>query len=457
MAAIDPLFASAKAIGRALGERQLSCQELLDVLLGQVRAHNPTVNAICTLDQIAAYQHAREADAALARGESWGPLHGVPITIKDSFATRGIRTALGSPTLEQHIPAKDSTVVARLRQAGAIVLGKTNVPEGLCDWQTDNPLFGRTCNPWNHEHTAGGSSGGSAAALAAGFSALDVGSDYGGSIRVPASFCGVYGFKPSERRVPQTGQIHLAEQPGELRLLNAIGPLARSADDLLLAFQLLAGPDGQDIDVAPVPVNTPPTVALRSLKIAWTVTFPGIPVAEDISRAIVEFAHALQSSGAHVAPCFPEVDIEDQWLLREQLRDQIALAPGHGAVKHVSVPEYMKLLQRRDHFVRLWEEFFKTWDLFLCPVAMTTAFPHCSPGTPQVVDGQLVEYRRLFLFSTIFNCTGHPAVVLPLTRDRSGLPIGLQVVGPLWQDEMVLARANALAQIIGPFSKPPGY
>src|SRR4051794_5186167 len=265
---IDNLnFASATTLAAAVRERHVSAAEVLQAHLVQIERHNPALNAIVTLDIDGARERARAADAALARGELWGPLHGVPVTLKDCHTTAGLRTTAGYPPLSDYIPTEDGTVAARLRRAGAMIIGKTNVPTLAMDPQTDNPIFGRTNNPWNLERTPGGSSGGAAAALAAGMTPLEVGSDIGGSIRNPSHFCGVCGLKPTDNRVPVTGHIPgLPDVPRWTRVLNVVGPMARTVEDLQLAFQILAGPDGHDTEVPPVPVRTvdcPPLSALR--------------------------------------------------------------------------------------------------------------------------------------------------------------------------------------------------
>ena len=249
-------FLTASELASLICDRRVSSQEVLEAHLSQITAHNPSVNAIVTLDEARARQRAKEADEALAHDEIWGPLHGVPVTIKDVFETAGMRTTSSFKPLATYIPKQDATVVARLRQAGAIILGKTNTPEMAGDEQTNSPLFGRTNNPWNLERTPGGSSGGSAAALASGMSPLDIGSDIGGSVRNPAHFCGVFSLKPSDYRVPFTG--HIPPPPGTkgrglLRYFLTPGPLARSVQDLRLALSIIARPDEREWEVPPFP------------------------------------------------------------------------------------------------------------------------------------------------------------------------------------------------------------
>ncbi|HMA36218.1 MAG TPA: amidase family protein, partial [Chloroflexia bacterium] len=447
---------SAGALAAAIAARQVAALDVLDAYLAQIARWNPRLNAIITLDAAGARRRAQAADAALARGESWGPLHGVPITLKDGHSTAGLRTTAGYPPLAEHVPAADGTVAARLRAAGAIILGKTNVPPLLLDIQTANPIFGRTNNPWDLARTPGGSSGGAAAALAAGLTALDIGSDYAGSIRIPAAFCGLFALKPTEHRVSMAG--HIPDLPGTLRahrLLWAIGPLARSIPDLTLAFRILAGPDGHDPAVPPVPLDDPPALALSDLRLAWAPTFPGVPVAEAIAAALYDLAAELARQGARVAQQLPDVDFGDQIRLRGLLGKALVAVAAPESGPGPPLADYFALLERRDAAIRAWDAFFGDWDAFLCPVAMRTAFPHCPPETPLLVDGVTVKYWRIIDHCRIFSLTGHPVVVVPAGLDAEGLPIGVQIAGPRWAEARLLAIAARIAAVVPPLSRPP--
>ena len=231
-------FSSVTELAAAIRSRPVEAREVVELYLSRIERHNGALNAVCTLDAAGARKRARGADEALKRGETWGPLHGVPMTIKDAIETAGVRTTGGHPPLRDYIPTKDASAVARLKRAGAILLGKTNVPPLSADYRADNEIFGRTNNPWNLARTPGGSSGGAAATVAAGLTGFDVGSDLAGSVRTPAHFCGLFGLKPTERRVPNTG--HIPEAPGlprAVRHMNVLGPLARSVDDLAHAYE----------------------------------------------------------------------------------------------------------------------------------------------------------------------------------------------------------------------------
>jgi amidase len=295
-------FLSAHQLANGIREGEFSSQEVLEAHLDQISRHNAALNAIVTLNEEQARQRAKAADEALAHGEIWGPLHGVPVTIKDVFETAGMRTTSSFRPLANYVPQQDATVVARLRQAGAIILGKTNTPEMAGDEQTNSPLFGRTNNPWNLECTPGGSSGGSAAAVASGMSPLDIGSDIGGSVRNPAHFCGIFSLKPSDYRVPFTG--HIPPPPGSkgrglLRYFLTPGPLARSVEDLRLALTLIAGPDERQWEVPPIPLTASPTRNLRDLRLAWSDDF-GVPISAEIRSALADLAAELARSGCRV-------------------------------------------------------------------------------------------------------------------------------------------------------------
>ncbi|CAA9587794.1 MAG: Aspartyl-tRNA(Asn) amidotransferase subunit A @ Glutamyl-tRNA(Gln) amidotransferase subunit A, partial [uncultured Thermomicrobiales bacterium] len=295
------VFSSATGLASAIRAGRVSATAVLEAHLVQIERHNPALNAIITLDAAGARERARAADEALARGEVWGPLHGVPFTLKDAHATAGIRTTVGFPPLADHVPREDSTVAARLKAAGGVLLGKTNVPVMLADYQTDNPLFGRTRNPWDVRRTPGGSSGGAAAAIAAGMTPFDIGTDLSGSIRLPAHFCGLCSLKPTEGRVSTTGLIPDPHgTPRSVRIMSTIGPMARTVDDLALIYPIIAGPDGRDTEAQPVPIDRVPERELAHWRIAVAPTLPGFPVAAEIRDAIMELARQLDRAGAVV-------------------------------------------------------------------------------------------------------------------------------------------------------------
>jgi amidase len=384
------------------------------------------------------------------------------MTLKDGHSTKGMRTTCGYEPLAEYVPEEDGTVAARLKAAGAIIIGKTNVSLLLGDLQSYNPIFGRTNNPWDVERTSGGSSGGAAAALAVGMTPLEVGSDLAGSIRIPAHFCGVYGLKTTEHRVSMWG--HIPDVPHTVRshrLMWSIGPMARSVEDLALAYRIISGPDSYDMDVPPVPVLDIPRLELKELRLAWSPTFPGVPVAASIREALTGFMSRLERAGAIVEETLPAVDFRELAKAREPLSRAVdfeQLANARSALSRAvrvtftpteeeqppSLAEFLTALDTRDRIARAWESFFDVWDAFICPVCMVTAFPHCPTDTPLQVGGETVNYWRAVGHTAPFNFTGHPSLAVPIARDNEGLPVGAQLVGKRWGEEKLLAIAALL-------------
>jgi len=453
----DIVFSSTTRLAALIREGSISATEVLEAHLEHIDKHNPSLNAIITMDAGHARERAREADKALSCGEVWGPLHGVPFTLKDAHSTAGMRTTTGFPPLD-HVPTEDSTITARLKAAGGILIGKTNVPVMLSDFQSNNPIFGRTNNPWNIERTPGGSSGGAAAALASGMTPFEIGSDLSGSIRIPAHFCGVFGLKPTENRVSAVGHIPGIPTPRSIRIIGGIGPMAHSVEDLELLFSIIAGPDGRDTEVRPVPVEDVPEIPLNKLQIAFAPTFPGFPVSADIYQAIGELAQRLNRLGAVIEEVLPGLDFQQDISRAGQLIGMVigAFQPEENKPP-ITLAQYMEALHNRDQSIIAWEKFFGDWDVLICPASMTTAFPHCETGSPLQIDDQKVDYWMVSAHSTVFSYTGHPAVVLPYKLDRNGLPIGVQIVGKRWGESRLLAIAKAISEMTGEFKRPPGY
>lgn len=480
----DLVFRTATELAKIIREQTASAVEVLEAHLAHITSHNPTLNAIVTLNEEAARRRAQEADAALAQGEVWGPLHGVPVTIKDAFETAGLRTTSGFEPLADYIPQQDATVVARLRAAGTILLGKTNMPTLALDVQSDNPVFGRANNPWNVACTPGGSTGGGAASVAAGLSPLEIGSDIGGSVRIPAHFCGVFGLKTSEHLISMAG--HIPETPGAprgVRHMGVAGPLARSVEDLRLALSLLAGEDGRTWEVPPVPLAPTAKRSLADCRLAWTDDFGGAPLARDARAMLETTVERLAQAGCHVERLNPPgFDFEVAWqawgellgaevgagmdrLPRFMTSMQFRMMPDRSILKksfirglHMNMHQHAQVLTRRDGLISKLEDFLSGWDAWLCPVTAGPAFAHCKMGHPIEIDGQPQSYHTTNVgYTAVFNITGSPVVVLPAGRSSAGLPLGIQVVGRRWRDMELLAVAEAIADVTGSFQPPPGY
>lgn len=491
---INLTFAPAHQLAQMIRDRQVSTVEVIEAHLAQIYRHNPQLNAICTLDAENARIRAKAADLALDRGENWGRLHGVPITIKDIFETAGLRTTAGYIPLKDYIPTQDATIVARLRAAGAIILGKSNTPELAGDYQSSNSLFPSVNNPWHLDYTPGGSSGGSAAAVAAGFSALDLGNDFAGSIRQPAHFCGVYGLKPTDRRISTAGAI--PEVPGMpvcLRQMMTVGCLARSIADLQLGFEIIAGADPRRPDVPPVPLDIPAGKSLPDLKIAWSNEWAEVPVAAEIEVAMVASAQKLVTAGAQITTWMPpnfnlseifglygrmvaNVNRYAQPADRYNLRRSMELlwrtaTEGDRQLRHLGnfrrfLPEllnpslkgYFQTLTERDRFMAEIDAALEPWDVWITPVAATAAFTHRPAWSAIDIDGRSYPHavaNGIYLLP--FNLSGHPAVVIPIGQTQAGLPIGMQIIGKRWREMELLSIAQELDNAIGYFRHPAGY
>lgn len=463
-AAPGPCELPARELARWLRERRLSAGEALDAHLERIERHNGALNAVVSLNPSQAREQADAADAALARGEVWGPLHGVPITLKDAHDVAGLRTTVGTVALDR-MAGEDGTVAARLRAAGAIIIGHTNVAAWLADpCQSVNPVFGRTANPWDTERTPGGSSGGATAAVAAGMTPLEVGSDLTGSIRLPAHFCGVYGLKPTEHSVAFTGFFRQPVRvPRPVRIMSCLGPIARELGDLELALAIIAGPDGHDSDVPPVPFVSQPRRPLRDLRLAVVPALPGVRVARGIQQKVERVAALASDAGARVEDRLPDVEWEAFDRLFGDLLGAIlgALDPDAGLRdEQRTLAWYFDALERRDEFIAVWEAFFQDVDALILPPAMTSAFTHRESGAPVEVDGETVSYWELpHRLLTAFNLTGLPGLAVPAGLNHDGLPAGIQIVGPRWSDMrlMNIARELEEAGILPGFQRPPGY
>jgi len=476
-------FDSASALAARLRRRELSSRELVDLYLDRIERLNPVVNAVVTLDAERARVEAAAADEAAARGEDLGPLHGLPVTIKDSIETASLRTTCGAPELAGHVPQRDATAVARLRAAGAVVLGKTNTPAWAADAQTDNPVFGRTSNPWDLTRSPGGSSGGPAAAVAAGLTGLDLGSDLGGSIRMPAGYCGVYGLRPSFGVVPQRG--HLPPPPGVRTEIDmaVLGPLARGADDLALALDVLAGPDEPHAAGWRLDLPAPRADTLAGYRIAAWLDDAAHPVDTAVLDVLFGVVTELRRDGVKVDDHPGPVDLAESARLFQRLvqpflgtmmddaafADLTALAatdastPRARWARHVTAPvrEWAFTHERRLEVTAAWARMFRDVDVLLCPVTPTTANSHDATPDPDerriTVNGATVPYWEQVRWVQALSITHLPVATVPVGLSAGGLPVGVQVVGPFLGDRTVVDVARRLADVVGGYRPPPGF
>lgn len=475
----------AAELARRIAQGTLSSRALLEHYLDRIARFNPALNAVVLLRADEARLRADEADRAVKASGSLGPLHGVPMTIKECFDWTGTPSTFGRMERSAHRANENAVAVERLQQAGAIVFGKTNVPVDLADWQSFNPVYGTTVNPWDATRSPGGSSGGAAAALAAGFTALELGSDIGGSIRMPAHFCGVYGHKPSFGIVPVRGHATAAGLPPDD--INAVGPLARSAEDLDLAMRILAGPDGPQARAWRLDLPEPDRASLRDFRIAVKTGDADFPVDEDTRKTALEVAQVLRDAGATVT-LDPPLPIPS----RDYYELHIALARASTAFRRTPdevaalVPAAARLskddhgyealmlrgltqthrdwLERNVERQRLrdgWEIFFRQHDALIAPVSPTPAFPHMhdtpKPEQQLIVDGGPRPNSDTYFWIGLAAMSYLPTTTIPAGTSSGGLPIGLQILGPDYSDLRCIALARHLETAHRGFRTPPLY
>jgi Asp-tRNA(Asn)/Glu-tRNA(Gln) amidotransferase A subunit family amidase len=452
-------------------KKKLSPVELVEAHLAQIEKLNPRLNAFVQVDAERARRAAHHAEIAVTQGKTLGSLHGVPISIKSSFEVAGMRCEAGTRLRAGLVATQDAPLVTRLKNAGAIVLGVTNAPELLMAWETDNLLYGRTNSPWDLDRTPGGSSGGEAAAIAAGMSACGVGSDGGGSIRVPAHFSGICGLKPTPGRIPATG--HFPVSAGPFALIGVVGPMARTVADLKVLFEVMQGPDIGDTCAAPVPVRWPSDDEVRKLSVGYFEDDSRTPVTRETRAAVRTAAEALRGAGFKVdrfqpeeleearrlwhkffvvaggmllRPMFKEGDANLSPILKQFL-EWAADEPGHTGRTLLDAWIQRDLLRAR-FFVQM-----RQYPILLCPAAAIPAFRHGERSWH--VEGKTVHYLDAWSYTEFFNLLGNPAAVVPAGQSPEGLPIGVQIVGRPWEEEQVLSVAAALEKQCGAWRIPP--
>ncbi len=451
--------------------RQLSPVELVEAHLLQIERLNPKLNAFVQVDAEGARRKAKESESAVKQGKQRGPLHGVPISIKSSIEVAGMRCEAGSKLRAGVVAKQDAPLVTRLKNAGAIVLGTTNTPEFLMAWETDNLLHGRTNSPWDLSRTPGGSSGGEAAAIASGCSAGGVGSDGGGSIRVPAHFSGICGLKPTPGRIPASG--HVPGSVGPFAMIGVVGPMARTTEDLKILFELMQGPDIGDTSSAPVPVRWPAVHDLKKLRIGYFEDDGRTPVTLETRDAIHTAVEALKNAGFNVEPFRPDglEQARQTWWKFFGIAGGMLLRPmlqGHEADVSPTLKQFLERvapepthtgeslldawIQRDLIRYKIFEQ-MREYPILLCPVAAIPAFRHGERNWQ--IDGKTVEYLDAWSYTEWFNLLGTPAVSVPVGSSNEGLPIGVQISARPWEEELVLSVAEVLEKECGGWRQPP--
>jgi len=441
--------ATAADLAAGLKRKSFSAQELCEASISRIEALDPQINAVVVRDFERARAEARVADNLIARGES-KPLLGIPMTVKESFDLRGHPTTWGFPEHHEHRAREDAVVVHRLKAAGAVVLGKTNVPPALGDWQSANPIYGRTNNPHDPARTPGGSSGGSAAAIAMGFSALEVGSDIGGSVRVPAAFCGVFGHKTSHGVIPQGGHMYGGLQVAP-PLLGVVGPIARSAEDLVSVLDVIAGPDAES-PANKLALPMPRHGRLASYRIFLLDEHPAVSADSDILGAIEKLADELTKAGASVArqsSLLP--DMHASWrtyqaMLHTIINRGVASNPRPPITAH----DWMGHLDDQLKLRRQWASFFRHFDIVLAPCFGTPAFPHfAEPDWRKrdlIMDGESSNFGAQLAWSGIATVANLPSTAIPLGVNSQGLPLAVQAIGPFLEDKTTIEFARLLGR-----------
>jgi amidase len=479
-------FRSAGEQAAALRAGAVTSVELTEEAIARIERYDSEINAICVRDFERAREAAHEADQARARGDG-RPLLGLPVTVKESYNVAGLPTTWGVPQYADYVPAEDAVQVSRLKAAGAVILGKTNVPTMLADWQSFNELYGTTNNPWDPRRTPGGSSGGSAAALAAGFGVLSIGSDLNGSLRAPAHFCGICAHKPTVGLAAIRGMTppSVPALPAESDLA-VVGPMARTASDLALLFDVMAGPDPLTLGIAyTLTLPAARHERLADFRVLVLDEHPLIGTGSAVRTGVNRVADALADGGAYVqrtSPLLPDLTeaamLHTQLLVSnigarvgveayEQLRTNAAALDVDdrsldAAWARGIVCSHREWIEANDHRERLrqqWRAFYAEFDVVVCPVMPTVAFPHDHTpdrGDRRIdIDGGDYRYGDQMVWAGLATTPGLPATVIPAGRSAEGLPVGAQIIGPMFEDRTPLRLAEMLEEVIGGFEPPP--
>ena len=477
------IFKSATEIVGEIREQKISCVEVATQFLDQINKYDSKINAITDLrnhDEI--LKEAAEKDKEIQKGKKVGALHGLPLTVKDTYQVKGLISSNGNPQLKANIAESDAELIKRLKAAGAIIIGKTNLALYALDWQSTNKWFGQTNNPYNLEHVVGGSSGGSAAALASGFSPLELGTDAGGSIRVPAHFCGVCGLRTTESALPLRGNM---VTPNSLRIgryLTCNGPMARNVDDLILMMDVLSNTEQQFSENPPVDLKQYKFNAGSNLKVAYSETIDNVELDADYQEIYMNFIHKLKESNStevtKIQPIYNSDELISLWgkvagfdfgvalksipfknliaslFIKSKYKDK-KWAKAMGAGAGITPRKYAEALEAKDNVSDSFTVFFNNYDVWITPVSADKAFKHQKPGVPFIINGKKVPYTKAFIpFNFPTTVPGHPILVIPIGQTKSGLPVGIQIHAQKWHDFKLLEIGRELEKLTKGFVKP---
>ncbi len=475
------IFKSAIELAELIRNGKATSTEVVQEHIAHIKEHNPSLNAVVLLLEEESLKEARDCDNEASKGQFRGPLHGVPMTVKEQFWVKGTKSTLNSKRFKDWEALEDAVVIKRLKDAGAIIIGKTNVAKELLDYQVSGDIYPDCKSPFNQEYSPGGSSGGSSAALASGMVPIELGGDLGGSIRIPSNFCGTYGLKPTENTISGYG---LSPKPanarGYLFEMAVPGPMARTLEDLELLWTILRGPDKRDRAIPPIDWKQPDNKVLSDYKVGWVDSWPGYETSQQTKDTIKSFISLLNGKGVETRNAPPRNDLHQrtldvfsrlsfQMILQDVpwfVRPLMMRSLKRGFLKGMKTDfwkfrdtftDYSELKGRRAQIIEEWETHFEDLDFLVCPIGHGPAYKRCKIGTPINYDGKAVTYiNYLWPFNACFNGSGHPAMNIPLGLGKEGLPVGIQLVGAYWSEPDMLHFAKLVAEFTVGFVKPDG-
>ena len=484
------IYKSAIELAGLIRDRKAASYDIVKEHLERIKKYNQQLNALISIFEEEALQEAALCDKEAKEGKFRGPLHGVPVTIKEQFWIKGKKSNTNFKMLKDFVAPEDAVIIDRIRKSGAIILGQTNVPKNLLDYQVAGDIYPEGKNPFNPDYSPGGSTGGGAAALAAGFTPLELGGDFGGSVRVPANFCGLYGLKPTERTVPVHGNIPLPKNANTFLVHMAqAGPLARTIEDVELLWKIIVGPHEGDRNIPKIQWDSPKKNLLSDYKVAWTDGWPGFEASSQISQSIKNLADKLKAKGCNIenkipdqtlhleslelmASIFPYVIAQGTpWFIRLIIKMQLfngflkgikrempGITKGMLKAFKFNANHYGETMLKKALITERWEKFFYDYDFLICPVAFGPSFKRCKLGSKLNYDGKdMIYIKYVWPYTACFNSSGNPSIAIPLGLGKEGLPIGVQIVGKYWSEPELIHFAKKVGALTEGFIKPNGY
>ena len=480
------IYRSACELAKLIREGRATSVDIVKEHVSRIKERNGELNAFVNLFEAEALAVAAERDQQAQAGRFLGSLHGVPVSVKEQFWIKGKRSTINAKMHKDFVAPEDAVVVDRIRRSGAVILGHTNVPRFLLDYQVWGEIYPEGKNPYNTDCTPGGSTGGGAAAVAAGFSPLELGGDLGGSIRAPSNFCGLYGLKPTEKTVPLHGNIPLPKNAKTLIVHMAqAGPLARTLEDVEILWKVIVGPHESDRDTPRIDWYAPVKTSLSEYKIAWVDGWPDYPVSKQVSGAIRAFVGKLEQHGCRLENRSPDGNVHEEslalwmgifpyivaqgvpWFVRSFLKMDLNSKVLKGVKKYrrdfnkafgMSANHYGEMMLRRSIARSRWEHFFNDYDFLVCPSSFGPAYPRTKVGSKLRYEGtEMIYGDYVWPFMACFNASGHPSLNIPLGLGKEGLPLGVQIVGPYWSEPELIAFAKQASRVTERFVKPAAY